>query len=1108
MGEYAFFAGNMIWPGGGRTFADGTPARGVHYHDVGKKKPNAFGLYDMHGGNWEWCADYYDRDYYTKSPVKDPTGPESGRFRTLRGGSWFRYDKYCRSAYRRFFYPASNADGVTAYISDFGCRLVINLDDASTARHVSSNDSQVAKAPFSAERAKELQQHWAKENNAPVVETNSIGMKLTLIPPGEFMMGSTEEKLRAAAESNTESKWYQSVLSGGKIELPSHRVRITKPFYMGSTEVTVAQFREFADATGYKTEAERGLAYGQPANRKLRTWRETFYKQADDHPVLQLCQRDCNEFCKWLSKKEGREYHVPTEAQWEYACRAGTNTLWHFADDYDEYEKVAGEYAWASWDRKKTPHPIPVGQKKPNAFGLYDMHGNVWEYVADWYHEFYFKESPINDPTGPKSFNEMRDGRVMIRGGSFDWADSGARSAIRMRIRQDSNQHPHMGFRVAMKIKDAKGIPPAVEQLPKVRKDSDPAKVKPFDAVAAQKALAEHCDKEISIDLGGDTTMEFVAIPTGTFLMGSADGLRDERPLHKVAITKPFYISKYEVTQGQWQALMGEHPGLAKAKKNPRQAHNVGPNKPMYGVSWTECQQFIAALKKKRPNLHFRLPTEAQWEHACRAGSRTEYHFGDDAAKLAEYALVCADEAPPLRERDALNTTVGRRKPNAYGVYDLHGSMWEWCVDRYAGDYYSAAPVKDPQGPSNGLLRVLRGGSWFRYGRYARAAYRHSAHPDATSSDFGFRVVINAGPPSRRSAQRAAPTKPVASSVDRSKSAINYTKLARSLVRYSDNPVIKVGQKGAWNDQTLGCFTVLDGGDQFYFYSGGAQFGKKKNVGMATSKDGIHWTYFDKNPLFPGSMPYAIKVGETTRLYHPGDGGLQLRTSKDGIHWTYSDKNPLFPGSMPYAIKVGDTFRLYHPGDGGLQLRTSKDGFGWSEPRKVMSGCLDPCVIQVGENKFHLYFCSGGKIKKDGKQVWQFKNYMATSNDGITWTKQPKPVLPLGPEGTWDEGSHAGPCVLKLPDGFHMWYLGSGPMDDKIAWRIGHATSSDGLTWTKSATEPVLDVGKEGNWDGGTFMSFDIIFRDGKFLFWYAAAPTGHEEETKMKIQIGHGTSS
>jgi len=307
--------------------------------------------------------------------------------------------------------------------------------------------------------------------------------------------------------------------------------------------------------------------------------------------------------------------------------------------------------------------------------------------------------------------------------------------------------------------------------------------------------------------------------------------------------------------------------------------------------------------------------------------------------------------------------------------------------------------------------------------------------------------------------------KPVARSGDRPQPAVNYAKLARSLVRHPDNPVIKVGQRGAWNDQTLGCFTVLDAGELFYFYSGGAQYGKPKNIGMATSKD--------------------------------------------GVNWTYAEKNPLFPGAMPYAIKVHDTFRLYHPsGPQGLQLRTSNDGFNWSEPRRVFRGVADPCVVRVVEDKFHLYFCDGRQQTRNGKKGWEFHNYVATSPDGIKWKKEWKQVLPLGPEASWDSDAHAGPCVLKLEDGFHMWYLGSGSTyTEKIVWRIGHATSPDGLNWTKSGKEPVLDVGNPEDWDGGTFMSFDIIFRDGKFLFWYAGAPTGHGDETKMTIQIGHGTS-
>ncbi|MFQ6039465.1 MAG: hypothetical protein ACE5PV_01310 [Candidatus Poribacteria bacterium] len=296
---------------------------------------------------------------------------------------------------------------------------------------------------------------------------------------------------------------------------------------------------------------------------------------------------------------------------------------------------------------------------------------------------------------------------------------------------------------------------------------------------------------------------------------------------------------------------------------------------------------------------------------------------------------------------------------------------------------------------------------------------------------------------------------------------MNYTKLARSLARYYHNPVLKVGKKGMWNDQTLGCFTVFFDGNSFYLYSGGARYGKKKNIGMATSKDGVNWTYYEKNPLFPGSMPYAIKVQDTFRLYYPGgQSGLK-----------------------------------------GLQMRTSKDGFHWSNPTKVMDDILDPCVIQVAENRFHLYYCSGGRKMKNGKQVWEFKNYVAISDDGIRWKRVPQPVLPLGSEDSWDSQSHAGPCVLKLEDGFHIWYLGSGVYKSKTAWRIGHATSPDGIHWTKSGEEPVLDIGKSGDWDGGTFMSFDIIFIDGKFHFWYAAAPTGHGDETRMTIQIGYGTS-
>ncbi len=936
----------------------------------------------------------------------------------------------------------------------------------------------LAKAPFNAQQAKQFQQQWAKHIDKPLVHTNSVGMKLKLIPPGEFMMGRTKEQFgNVLKEAKKAGHAPARMATWEMLMMPGHRVRITKPFYMGSTEVTVGQYRQFCEESGYKTEAERGLDKGVPykGRRPICTWRKPMVwiklKQKDDEPVLHLCWNDCVEFCKWLSKKEGVEYCLPTEAEWEYACRAGTTTAWSFGN-FNTFDKQGHEHMFVSEDPQgKHDRPSRVGLKKPNAFGLYDMHGNVWEYVADWWHRFTYKNSPINDPTGPPEQSEKGDMRRIIRAGSFDWGRWGAQSVYRMRIGQQSTQHPHQGFRVAMRIKGVQGVPPAVEPFEQRRKnkiDPGPQKV---DTAAADKY-----PKNLTIDLPGGVKMDFVLIRPGSFLMGSSQGFGDEAPVHRVVISKPFYMAKHEVTTSQWAAIMGKD-GRFKfwATMKGEFDDAIGPNKAMRDVSWNECQDFVAKLKKNGPGREFALPTEAQWEYACRAGSSTKFHFGDDASDLGKYAWFAGNMIWPGGGRtysDGIPVkgvhyhTVGMKKPNAFGLYDMHGGVWEWCADFYSKNYYVNSPLKDPTGPKSGYLRTLRGGSWFRYAKYCRSAYRRFFYPAANGdgvtayiSDFGCRMVINL--PDEKTA--------AAENSTNNQRTVNYTKLARSLVRYQNNPVIKVGEKGKWDDQTLGCFTVLDDGDIFYFYSGGTQFGKPKKIGMAASSDGINWTKYENNPLFPGSMPYAIKVGDTFRLYHPG---------KDAA------------------------------GKHGLLMKTSKDGYHWSKPKLVFAGgILDPCVVPIAENKFHMYYCGGEKITKDGKQVWEFKTHMATSTDGITWKKESKPALPLGPKESWDEKSHAGPCVLKLEDGFHMWYLGSGTYNDKTAWRIGHATSPDGLNWTKSSTKPVLDIGKSKDWDSGTFMSFDIVFRDGKFLFWYAAAPTEHRDETKMAIQIGHGTS-
>jgi formylglycine-generating enzyme required for sulfatase activity len=929
----------------------------------------------------------------------------------------------------------------------------------------------LAIAPLSADQVQDIQQRWATHIGKDLVHTNSIGMKLVLLPPGEFTMGRTEEQfdeyLRFIEKHPELKRNRGGLITWSMLLMPPRRVRITKPFYMGATEVTVGQFRQFCEASGYKTEAEQGLDGGVPYKEKrpLPTWRRPMpwlkdYKQKDDEPVLHLCWNDCVAFCKWLSEKEGVEYCLPTEAEWEYACRAGTTTPWHFGG-FDDLDRVAHEYAyWSEGKQGKHDRPRSVAQGKPNAFGVYDMHGNVWEYVADWWHEFDHKDWPLNDPTGPAEQHERGDLRRIIRGSSYDWDSWGGDSAYRMRITQRSSQHPHQGFRVAMRIKGVKGVAPAVypdqEQRSKSRDPGRDSK----EVLAALKAgeSGKNYPKELRIDLGAEARMEFVLIPAGTFLMGSAKGARDETPVHRVVISRPFYMARFPLTQGQWKAVMGDDKGLAKLwEGNP---DTVGPDKVMVGLSWNDCRQFIAQLGKKVPGHRFSLPTEAQWEYACRAGSTSEFYFGDNPSKLDDYAWHEGNMVWPGKhgnDKRYAYPTVGQKKPNAWGLYDMHGGVWEWCQDWYDADYYLRSPLVDPPGPDKGRFRVVRGGSWFRYGKYARSAYRRFFHPEADGDyvtpyimDFGCRIVINLpestlpSPPGRGAGGEGAALA-----------------LAENLVKYKGNPVLDLGKPGAWDDLGLGCFCVSRVADQFMLWYAGAGKGAKDwRLGLAISPDGLAWKRSAHNPVLrQANMPSVLKDGDTFYMLYSAGGGFALATSPDGRNWKPYDKNPVLRGT---------------------------------------GASLDPCLRKFGD-RFHLWYC--------GNLEGKYRLFHATSRDCIQWENEPPPILPLGQPGEFDSNGHAGPIVLKVEDTWFLFYLGS---DKKRArWSAGVATSTDGKNWKKSSANPVLDIGGPDDWDGGSLMHLDVHWGNGRFHLWYAAhaAAAKDKSEAEAGIRIGYATS-
>ncbi len=298
---------------------------------------------------------------------------------------------------------------------------------------------------------------WPAAQSAPVasaapVWTNSLGMAFVRVPAGQFRMGS-DEPVEALARDFPQLERSRFEQLGD--EAPVHTVRITRAFWMGQTEVTVGQFRRFVEASGYRAESEAdgtgGYGYNpayDPATTRRGdafegrdprySWRNPGFAQGDDHPVVNITWHDAHALAAWLSATEGHRYRLPTEAEWEYACRAGTRTRWPSGDDpaglpreANLFDQSAAPY-WPRWRQQAVPgddgyaFTSPAAAHAPNAFGLHGMVGNVWEWVSDWHGDGTYAASPRDDPQGPAT------GTVRVRrGGSWHTWPFYARCAYR-----------------------------------------------------------------------------------------------------------------------------------------------------------------------------------------------------------------------------------------------------------------------------------------------------------------------------------------------------------------------------------------------------------------------------------------------------------------------------------------------------------------------------------------------------------------------------------------------------------------------------------------------------------------------------------------------------
>jgi len=363
------------------------------------------------------------------------------------------------------------SQSVTKLVGLEKARVEKRLDELAGTTTTTGTGPAPVVAPFTPEVARERQLQWARQIKVSPQRTSSIGLKLALIPPGEFTMGSP------ATEDGRRDD-----------EGPAHKVKLTKPYYLGVEEVTVGQFTLFVTATQYQTDAEkavvdaarnsqmndwrnmwrgfgrgRGMGGGPPGPpgqnnnnnnnnsnnnsggggaAKILTWKNPPFTQTKESPVVNVSWNDAVAFCKWLSKKDGIEYRLPTEAEWEFAARAGATTRFSFGEEAGPL----GTYAWYSANSRQMPHP--GSQKKGNQFGLVDMLGNAWEWVGDYYGPY--SSDKAVDPTGTAGGRERA-----VRGGGF--ADEQIPRCAARQMLAPNHWDATVGFRVV-------AIPPAPKE--------------------------------------------------------------------------------------------------------------------------------------------------------------------------------------------------------------------------------------------------------------------------------------------------------------------------------------------------------------------------------------------------------------------------------------------------------------------------------------------------------------------------------------------------------------------------------------------------------------------------------------------------------------------
>jgi len=521
-----------------------------------------------------------------------------------------------------------------------------------------------------------------------------------VVPAGSFTIGSPPDEPHRTGD-----------------EGPQHRVTFAQPFAVGKFAVTFDEW----DACV----ADGGCFRYRPADEGFGRGRR---------PVINVSWGYARIYLAWLSRKTGKTYRLPSDAEREYIARAGTTTPYWFGPSISTNEaNYNGNYTdnanpKGEWRRQT----VPVDSFAANPFGLYQVHGNVWEWVQDCDHGGYF-----GAPTNGSAWTTGPCMRRMMRGGSWESAPGGLRSAARSGsyagYRDDS-----WGFRVARTL-DVVGAP------------TQPAEIAPSTGIVTPLSPAsERALMPLDSFKECDNCPQMVVAPAGGFNMGSPASeprhYRDEDPQHQVTFARPFAVGRFPVTFDEWDACAADDTadGYCYGFRPSDEGWGRG-RQPLINVSWTHAKAYVDWLTRKT-GKRYRLLSEAEQEYVTRAGTTTPFWFGNSISTgQANYDGRSTYGDGPKGEYRERTVPVDSFAPNPWGLYQVHGNISEWLEDCYHGGYSGAPTDGSAWTTGDCRYRVQRGGSWRSIAEVLRSAHRGGIPEDFAGSYWGFRVARSLG---------------------------------------------------------------------------------------------------------------------------------------------------------------------------------------------------------------------------------------------------------------------------------------------------------------------------------------------------------------------------